>query len=315
MQSFPYNPQFNIEITDPDPDDDQDQCTVIVALMQKFRRATRSKNTAIGFYLYRIDGEEAVNVSKPLRGDFFRYNRQAAKVNAFENSRELCCRFRLHPGTYCIIPSCFEPNVEGEFLLRVFSETKTSMEVNDIEEAIDVSEEQDSADSELPEEIAQAFNDKSEDSETIQLTDFQEILNENINVDFEFEGFDEALCRLLTVDADEQNGITLDVLTHSWNLAQNYLKVFLNLDEDGSGHLDPFELWPGLLEAGFKIKTSSFKHLLQKFGDQDKNIYFGKFITCSLLLHKLQNFLKNEENTEDFCFQSWIDTECEALGL
>lgn len=40
----------------------------------------------------------------------------------------MSCRFKLPPGTYCIVPSSFEPNEEGEFLLRVFSEHKNNME-------------------------------------------------------------------------------------------------------------------------------------------------------------------------------------------
>lgn len=35
---------------------------------------------------------------------------------------QVCCRFRLPAGAYLIVPSTFEPNEEGEFLLRVFSE-------------------------------------------------------------------------------------------------------------------------------------------------------------------------------------------------
>lgn len=39
----------------------------------------------------------------------------------------MSCRFKLPPGTYCIVPSTFEPNEEGEFLLRVFSEHQSNM--------------------------------------------------------------------------------------------------------------------------------------------------------------------------------------------
>lgn len=44
---------------------------------------------------------------------------------------QVSCRFKLDPGHYLIVPSTFEPNEEGEFLIRVFSECLNNMEEND----------------------------------------------------------------------------------------------------------------------------------------------------------------------------------------
>lgn len=41
---------------------------------------------------------------------------------------QVSCRFKLPPGHYLIVPSTFEPNEEGEFLIRVFSEHRNNME-------------------------------------------------------------------------------------------------------------------------------------------------------------------------------------------
>lgn len=67
-------------------------------------------------------------VPKPLDLNFFKYNASVARSPSFINLREVSCRFKLPPGTYCIVPSTFDPNEEGEFLLRVFSENKNNME-------------------------------------------------------------------------------------------------------------------------------------------------------------------------------------------
>lgn len=43
-------------------------------------------------------------------------------------SLQVSCRFKLPPGHYLIVPSTFDPNEEGEFLIRVFSEQRNVME-------------------------------------------------------------------------------------------------------------------------------------------------------------------------------------------
>jgi calpain len=65
---------------------------------------------------------------KPLDNAFFKYNASAARSLCFTSLREVSCRFKLSPGVYAIVPSTFEPNEEGEFFLRVFSEKKINME-------------------------------------------------------------------------------------------------------------------------------------------------------------------------------------------
>lgn len=57
-ETFWHNPQYTIELTDPDEDDEENKCTVIVALMQKNRRAQRKMGAeclTIGFAVYHVN--------------------------------------------------------------------------------------------------------------------------------------------------------------------------------------------------------------------------------------------------------------------
>ncbi|XP_044730408.1 calpain-B-like isoform X3 [Chrysoperla carnea] len=134
LETFSHNPQYRITLTEVDDDDDENKCTVIVALMQKNRRALRNRGEdclTIGFAIYYLSNPDIL--PKPLDINFFKYNASVARSPSFINLREVSCRFKLPPGTYCIVPSTFEPNEEAEFLLRVFSENKNNMVENDEE--------------------------------------------------------------------------------------------------------------------------------------------------------------------------------------
>lgn len=129
LDTFWHNPQYTVRLTEPDNDDPDGNCTVIVALMQKNRRSRRNEGMdclTIGFAIYRLT-ERELHV-KPQKLNFFKYNASVARSQAFINLREVSCRFRLPPGHYLIVPSTFEPNEEGEFIIRVFSECTINME-------------------------------------------------------------------------------------------------------------------------------------------------------------------------------------------
>lgn len=130
IETFASNPQYCVTLEDSDEDDDN-FCTCVVALMQKGSRRKKVMNDgggclSIGFAIYHL--EEPDDTPLPLDTDFFRYHSSCARSKTFINLREVCNRFKLHPGTYVIIPSTFEPDQEGDFLLRVFSEKSSSVE-------------------------------------------------------------------------------------------------------------------------------------------------------------------------------------------
>jgi len=131
IDSFASNPQFVISLEDPDDDDEEEMCTCIVSLMQKGRRAMRDEGLdtlTIGFAIYYLSDPDSV--PKPLDTDYMRYNRSCARSKVFVNLREVSQRFRLPPGTYVIIPSTFNPDEDGDFLLRIFTEKSNHAALN-----------------------------------------------------------------------------------------------------------------------------------------------------------------------------------------
>ena len=50
---------------------------------------------------------------------------EKAGSSIFINAREVFTKLELDPGRYVIVPSTFDPNSEGEFMLRIFTEKKS----------------------------------------------------------------------------------------------------------------------------------------------------------------------------------------------
>ncbi|NWV37586.1 CAN1 protein, partial [Grantiella picta] len=139
--TFWINPQFKIQLEEVDDARDEDGgrepgCSFLLALMQKHRRRERRYGKdmeTIGFAVYEVLGVSPCRqyVGKSgvhLKREFFLANASRARSEQFINLREVSTRLRLPPGEYIVVPSTFEPNKEGDFVLRVFSEKKAGTE-------------------------------------------------------------------------------------------------------------------------------------------------------------------------------------------
>ncbi|CAD5219944.1 unnamed protein product [Bursaphelenchus okinawaensis] len=117
--SYPNNPQYGAKLSVGTNTVEADgKATVIVALLQKYRRELRVSgldNLAIGFAVYELPSP------RRQQEDYLKHAHTIAKNPVFINSREVTARFRVPPGEYLIIPSTFEPNEDAEFLLRIYT--------------------------------------------------------------------------------------------------------------------------------------------------------------------------------------------------
>ncbi|XP_074536103.1 calpain-5-like [Halichoeres trimaculatus] len=112
--SFLQNPQYTFEVKKPEDE-------LLICLQQKDRRATlregRGENLAIGFDIQRVELNRA-----------YRMHTTQEKVggSTYINSRSVFVRIDLKEGRYVILPTTFDPGLEGEFLLRVFSDVPSN---------------------------------------------------------------------------------------------------------------------------------------------------------------------------------------------
>ncbi|VDP32389.1 unnamed protein product [Heligmosomoides polygyrus] len=119
-ETYARNPQYTSYFVVTEDSVEQDgKCTVIVAVLQKYRREMRTigkDSLPIGFAVYEVES----GANGPLSADFLQGRKPTARTRVFINMREVTCRFRVPAGHYVILPCTFDPDCDGEFLLRIY---------------------------------------------------------------------------------------------------------------------------------------------------------------------------------------------------
>lgn len=322
VATFGMNPQFMINLTDIDEEDDDDKCTLIVALMQKHRRKLGKDYLNIGFLIYKVEDPE--NTPRPLNENFFKKNRSiASPPDGYTDAREISCRFKLPPGTYCIAPSTFEPHLEGEFILRVFTEQPSEMEEND--DAVDIEVErlekagmQDatkaSATDGAIEEARAFFKKVAGDDMEVNWEELQGLLDSTFKLEVKnFKGFSKDICRsmIAMMDADRSGKLGFDEFQVLWQSVNDWRDVFSQFDADKSGALNATELRQALNSAGFRVNNRVLQALVLRYGNRDSDLAFDDFLSCAIKLKAMFEVFKERvadgENKAVFTLDEWLE--------
>ena len=101
--------------------------------MQKYTRQKRiqlnveSAEEYIQYRLYKARDVERFQQCISNNENFNEYDLERVNSSgSYTNKREVTARFALKPGAYIVIPSCYDEDVEGEFLIRIFTEKPLS---------------------------------------------------------------------------------------------------------------------------------------------------------------------------------------------
>uniref|UniRef100_A0A8C1T236 Calpain 2, (m/II) large subunit b n=1 Tax=Cyprinus carpio TaxID=7962 RepID=A0A8C1T236_CYPCA len=299
--TFWMNPQYVIKLDeeDDDPDDNEVGCSFVVGLIQKNRRRLRKAGEdmhTIGFAIYEFQGQRDVHLDK----NFFLTHAQKARSETFVNLREVCTRFKLPPGEYLVVPSTFEPNKDGDFCLRVFSEKQTETlycqkaSLNIFLNCASSCFQETVSDSEVDSGFRGMFVKLAGDME-ISAAELTTILNKIIakRTDIKTDGFSLETCRIM-VNLMDDNGngkLGLGEFATLWKKIQRYLGIYKKNDMDNSGTMSTPELRLALKEAGFTLNNTIFQLLVARYAETDMTLDFDNFVAC---LMRLEMMFRNE---------------------
>uniref|UniRef100_T1JCQ1 Calpain catalytic domain-containing protein n=1 Tax=Strigamia maritima TaxID=126957 RepID=T1JCQ1_STRMM len=318
IDTFGCNPQYRITLDDPDEEDDEQACTTIISLMQKNRRAQRKMGIdalTIGFVLYLLKNPNSA--PRPLPRKFFEYTATAAKVDSFTNLREVCQRYKLAPGTYCIVPSTFEPHQQGNFILRVYSEKKNDMQEHDDEVGVNeadenVVEEVKKAGGGSTDAISECFKKIAGDDMEVDANELKEVLDFVLKKEFDFPGFGINLCRgiVAMMDQDHSGKLALEEFKTLWFNIATWKRVFKMYDENNTGSLTTFQLRSALASSGYHLNLHILKRLTLRYANKNNTMTFEDFIMCAVKLKTMIEVFKEKDpkgtNHATFQLDEWL---------
>ncbi|XP_069787116.1 calpain-2 catalytic subunit-like [Narcine bancroftii] len=298
--TFWINPQFKIHLNeaDEDPDDDDEKCSLLVGVIQKNRRRQRKMGEdmhTIGYAIYEVPDECKDQNNIQMRKRFFMTHASKAKSETFINLREVMSRHALPCGQYFIVPSTFEPNKNGDFAIRVFTEKQSDVEAIDVE--VDANLEDEEVDEE---DISSSFENlfdclAGEDAE-ISAFELQRILNKIVSnrEDIKTDGFTLETCRnvISLMDKDESGKIGLVEFKLFWNKLQRMLKIFKKMDADETGTMNSQEIRLALEEAGFTLNNVLVQNIVARYANSDLIIDFDNFVGCLIRLETMFRIFK-----------------------
>ncbi|KAM7027285.1 calpain-2 catalytic subunit [Passerculus sandwichensis] len=293
--TFWTNPQYLIKLEeeDEDPDDPEGGCTFLIGLIQKHRRKQRKMGEdmhTIGFAIYEarkaFSGQTNIHLSK----NFFLTNKAREKSNTFINLREVLNRFKLPAGEYIIVPSTFEPDKNGDFCLRVFSEKNANSTVIDDEIEGNFDETEISEDDIEP-SFKKLFGQLAGNDAEISAFELRSILNKILakRQDIKSDGFSIETCKIMVdlLDNDGSGKLGLKEFHTLWTKIQKYQKIYREIDVDRSGTMNSYEMRRALETAGFKLNCQLHQVIVARFADEDLVIDFDNFVRCLIRLETL----------------------------
>ncbi|XP_041640667.1 calpain-2 catalytic subunit-like [Cheilinus undulatus] len=316
--SFWTNPQFLIKLDeeDDDPDDGEEGCSFVVGLIQKNRRRMRKMGEdmhTVGFAIYEVPDEFCGQRSVHLNRNFFLRHASKARSETFINLREVSSRFVLPPGEYLIIPSTFEPNKNGDFCVRVFSEKQAEFQelddpIKSRVEKIEIDED------DVDDRFRGLFSQLAGGDCEISPFELRKILNKVVakRSDIKTSGFSLTTCRNMVnlLDKDGSGKLGLVEFKILWTKIENYLKIYREKDVDNSGTMSSMEMRTAVEEAGFSLDNSLNQVLVARYSEPDLTVDFDNFVSCLIRLETMFDTfaaMAKGSDTAEFTVLEWLN--------
>ncbi|XP_067114889.1 calpain 2, (m/II) large subunit, like [Osmerus mordax] len=317
--TFWQNPQFVIKLDeeDDDPNDNEVGCSFVVGLIQKNRRKMIKMGEnmhTVGFAIYKVPDGYAGQRNVHLDRNFFVRHASAARSETFINLREVCNRFCLPPGEYLILPSTFEPNKNGDFCVRVFSEKQA--EFQELDDPVESKvKEVEVEEHDIDDRFRRLFGQLAGADSEISAFELKRILNKVVTkrTEIQTDGFSLESCRNMVnlLDSDGSGKLGLVEFKILWTKIETYLNIYRQKDVDKSGTISSTEMRMAVDEAGFSLNNSLHQIIVARYSEPSLTIDFDNFVGCLVRLESMfktfKTLDKDGSGVVELNFLEWMN--------
>ncbi|XP_075923864.1 calpain-8-like [Petromyzon marinus] len=247
----------------------------------------------------------------PLPSSFFVMARPVEETPGFSNAREVSVRARLPLGDYVVVPSTYEPDVEGDFFVRVYAKQENrSRKAEPLKCEFNGSIVFAAPAPTEPELDDAEFQKLAGRDGRISLSEFTRLVNSRLPAR---SALSIDACRsLVSFQPGKKKSLRKLNLeeTHRFMLVVKKLQaVFLEFDRDGSGGMSTFELGQGLAQCGVKLRMAVYERAWTRFASADSSLSLSAFVSCVCRLQNLFSVYEVEkERTGEALpeFDEWV---------
>ncbi|XP_034460975.1 calpain-9 [Hippoglossus hippoglossus] len=289
---FWQNPQFQFVLPEVDSGDSKKSCSFILSLMQKHHRR-RGTDLSIALHVFPVHPTKTYLPPEELKavGPVFCSPRYSSR-------REVVLRGSLPPGSYIIIPSTFEPNQQGAFLLRVLTEQGNTVAPANkpAQEIISQTEPSHPHQAALPspKSTRLLFMKHCNKKGICKPVHLHSLLTEAIQGGV-LAGTEKNLalehCKSLVVLTDTQGTARLNWREFQglWDMIKRWTDIFLVFDKNKTKRLEYQEVAPALKAAGITVDDLVMQLVGLRYTEPDMTVSYPGFL---YLVMKLESMIQ-----------------------